>query len=224
MSKICTSNHYFWIITVLVPLLFSCNKEDSKPEVSSKQKALVEINKFCSSLTPNHFAGIVLGKEKCLNDGINNYQSYSGTYDERIVMGMDTYPLTEADEAIFVLSPVVELSNFEQINQVFIIGKKEFTTPTSFQESGFQIYYQVLNKIKTNSENEFTFYFTRYGEQENSTIEVVDKYDLPWSGEPDPRKMRISLLINCKLYDESGQYKGEIKNGLLTNDVYVWPK
>jgi hypothetical protein len=193
---------YFGLTTIV--LLFACRKEP-------KEKIL------CYNQTECHFSGIVNGIVKCFNEGINNYQGYSGTNLSgdlkfgSILIGMNTYPVRVGDENIYLVTPIIEVKNLDQIDSIFPVRKL-----TQEEISNFKIYYELI----TETNNNFPVrYSTLTGKlNKDSSIEIVS---FEATNTNSYTLVKIKLRISCKLYDSSNMQTGEIKSGELAGKIYL---
>lgn len=189
--------------------IFSCSKMgELEPEKD---------NLICENQSEFHFSGIINDSLKCFNDGVNNYQRYSGSitsYFEgsRFVIGMDTYPVGIGDEFIFLRTPVVATEDPEQISSLFPI--RELTIG---ERSEFKLTYNNVLKVENGHPQEIDYLFGDF-EDDSSKIEVLD-FSITQS---NPNSIfKVKIIINCKLFDRNGQLKSELVSGELTGLIYA---
>jgi hypothetical protein len=218
---------YFCLLILVTPALLSCNKDEPATEIDFKQRALLAVNSFCPNRSLNHFAGVVLGSEKCFNAGIDtNVGSHVGTAGNglgagRHIVGVDVYANNKLSEVLHLGSPNLMLMDLQQVTDAFSLGKKRLSTPGSFQDTGFQIAYSTVSWHTTDSTPVFTTYSSQMGKQDQGYLEVIQVQELPANTVSHRRGLRVSMVVNCALYDQTGQYQGEIRDGLLTGEVWV---
>lgn len=195
-------------------LIFLFNSCEKKEEVNAIPKS------HCENQTEFHFSGIIDGNQKCFNTGQYNYQRYSGTsslWNEgapifgRYVLGMDTFPVNEGDEHIFLYTPLVTLNDPEKIDSLFqkrILSIDEMCN------------YRIRYDIVTQAENGVSVEKTRLNAQfdNDSSMEVVYFKKIINSGSIT---FKVTLSFNCNLYDNSGFLSGAIISGELAGTIVL---
>jgi hypothetical protein len=202
------------VIIVASAVLFLFNSCEEKEDIVVRTKTL------CEFRTEKHFSGIIDGNEKCFNTGQSNYQSYSGASSNtneggpiagRYILGMDTFPVNVGDEHILLYTPIVVLKDTMKIASLFpkrILSIDEI--------SNYQLYYDLATKVEndiTVERKRLTAYFDN-----DSSIEVVN-YEKLTNGKIIT--FNVTLLINCKLYNDDGILEGEIKSGELAGTILL---
>lgn len=195
-------------IFVIVFFLFitSCSKKNDG------------FNSTCDNKTEFHFSGFVNNNLKCFNQDVQNYQLYigaSGISDEaplgRYMIGMNTWPVTVGDENIFLSTPVIDLEDPSKVPPIFPL--RELTLN---ERSKFQLEYGYITSVE-NIPYEREIHTANF--DNNSSIEIISFEEIDSNTNSI---FKVSLLISCKLYDKSGNLKGEIKHGELTGLIYVY--
>lgn len=211
---------------LLCLLLPACKKDPVAPQEEPPEKALAEIATFCPTRATYHFAGTVFGGKKCCNEGENNYQhtrqaAYAAsTRQGTLQFLLQTSPARVNDEHVSLSSPTLKVNDYEQVNTVFSVGKKALKTLPK-QEEGFSLTYRIVTAPSSGWTPAVFDTYTSVGNQDHSSIRVIEKEELPMaSGNPN-RRLKVSVLVTCRLYDKDGAYKGDLKNGLLTGEIQV---
>lgn len=213
---------------LLCLLLLSACKNDPvvAPQEEPPEKALAEIATYCPTRATYHFAGTVFDGKKCFNEGENNYQHtrqaafVPSTRQGTLQFLLQTSPTRVNDEHVSLSSPTLQVNDYEQVNTVFSVGKKTFK-PFPQQQEGFSVTYRIVTAPSSGWTPAAFDTYTSVGNQDQSSIRVIEKEELPMaSGNPN-RRLKVSVLVTCRLYDKDGTYKGDIKNGLLTGEIQV---
>lgn len=196
----------------LLFIIISCDNEDETLPIT-EQKCEIQSEYF--------FTGIVNDTLKCFNKGINNYQWYSGgsyqgdTINGRFMIGMDTYPVSVDDEHIFIYTPIVNTSDPEKISALFPKGML-----TNDEKSNFILHYNIVTNVEEGLYPEMEYLKAKFYE-ESSSIEVIDFFKVSYN--PiyiSSSVFYIKLLINCNLYDSSGNLKYSLVSGELGGLIY----
>jgi ABC-type dipeptide/oligopeptide/nickel transport system permease component len=102
-------------------------------------------------------------------------------------------------------------------------GKKPFFNYEQ-QKEGFTIRYSLATHFDNYSMGDpvFEYYNSFLGNQEGSTIEIIGKQELPPPTNNAYRRLKITMRINCKMYDLNKVYKGDIRDGLIAGEIHIF--
>jgi len=196
----------------------SCKKESVSPNND-------EIEQFLNQ-TEIQFNGTVLGNGiswvfENWNTKIGfNYGSAWGfvadtTIQNRSCQIFDTEEI-ENICLLKIISPAFCIdSSYIFKKSIFEIGKKQFNSSTSSIYEGFVI--EASSKIES--------YSTYFGNQENSSFEIIKTQELTPSDpeQNNSKKLKLWIVFSCNLYTDSGQKTGEIKDGKFIGVIEVEP-
>lgn len=112
-----------------------------------------------------------------------------------------------------VFSPAFKVTDFyENKKSIFELGKKSFYLKDNSVYDGFKI-----EGVKNGS-----FFSSSYGNQDESSFEVVKFEDLPWYGshsEGYTKNIRLWIVVSCNLYQSDGQKIGRMENGKFISEI-----
>ncbi|MFC2117333.1 hypothetical protein ACFLTI_02495 [Bacteroidota bacterium] len=194
----------FSVIIVLISIIclfFSCEGREDGP---------------CEIKSDYYFTGLVFSEEICLNDGHDGVGINCGFYPNAVGdpdrgtyrFGLDTEPVLRFDRWISFVTPEVYKTNFTYLWEIFEPGIKFFTDPSTLSNKKFDFEYTMITSVMTNIPA-LTHYFTIYGDQSGSTLQVLEREEITEPGS-EYRDFRVKMIINCKLYNQNGAYQGEI--------------
>ncbi|TXG35621.1 hypothetical protein [Seonamhaeicola maritimus] len=201
-------------LIVLTVFFFTCS------ETVKEETAIVEESP-CRNAKEFHFSGYINDDVKCFNDGIQDYQRYSGGEVEgheapigRFVMGMDTWPVNNGDEALFIYTPKANTKDVEDIKAKLPLGELSLE-----QRQEFLLRYRVVLDV-ADIHNMKTHQLNAKFDNDSSIniykIEELHNY-LFYTG----TILKVSMLISCNLYDRDNNLAGEIRSGDFTGLIYV---
>ena len=120
--------------------------------------------------------------------------------------------LVQGVRKIIVVSPAFYTTiPYEDKKSIFNVSEKPFNSIEGTIFNGFKI------KVESQDISYSTHYSsTEYGNQKDSTFDVIkfEKVKMPRDpSDPDYNKVKLWILVNCNLYDSSGNQVGRIDNG-----------
>lgn len=209
MSKRGSRSKTFLKVFCLAVMITACNKE--------KQPAEYTDNRL-------YFKGTIFGQEKYFQDSINDYKAdFTSTFDAStqlggVSFGMTTLPVPKlGNESIYFGGGSLKINDAGSINNFFSVGKKPFRFNN--QTNGFSVVYGLIQYLNPGFPMYSYTYWNTNGDQSGSVLEIIDKHELPQLLNSDYHRLRVMVRINCKLYDESGINKGDIKDGILAGVI-----
>lgn len=195
-------------------LSYSCSEDDGGNEPFEEQT--------CTILSEYYFSGYINDTLYCFNEGIDNYQRYSGstfyyedTINAKFTIGIDTYPLSVDDKHIYLRTPLVDSYDLDKISDLFPIRKL-----TSDEIKLFELNYNII----VNADKKNTFERERFKcnfDDESSSIEVIDFKNVYIPNLHSGTIFKVKLLINCTFYDSLGNIKSELVSGEMTGLIFV---
>lgn len=191
----------------------SCNTPSTKDEEEPLQSPCINSTEF-------HFAGYINDQVKCFSAGTQTYQRYSGggiESDEAPVgvftMGINTWPLQNGDEAIFINTPKVNTKDINDIRAKLPIG-----TLTLEQRKDFYVWYSVIKDVAEIHNMRTTTLRSRFDEDSYIHINSVEIEDNPlFNG----TNLKVSMTFGCKLYDGDWNLVGSIESADFTGRLYI---
>ncbi|TYA71617.1 hypothetical protein [Seonamhaeicola marinus] len=203
------------LTTILISIFFvACNTPDAKQEEDDILQAL------CLNSAEFHFSGYINDEVKCFSDGLGNYQRYSGGAIEGhedpigvFTMGINTWPLNNGDEAIFINTPKVDTKNANDVIAKLPIGELPLQ-----QRQEFHLWYRVIDQIRDVSNMITTELEAKFDENSAITITEVEKEN---NDLYDGTTLKVSMTISCRLYDQDDKMSGSIESASFTGRIYV---
>ena len=199
----------FFTLCLFLGTIFSCNNDD---DGTSSLESLVE--QLCEPSAPAYFRGFLSGENLCWNEGIEDFQSYSGSgsagepggntsYFWQI--GVDQFPVTDNSQRIFIL--------IESESDPLTLDRSEFLSSLNLGEYPFEKITttdDVLSVVVQYSSGN-DFYSTEFGPQDDAKLEILERVESVAIGNTD--RLYLKIRFNCKLYDSNGTIKEVIEVG-----------
>jgi hypothetical protein len=207
---------HFLMLVLSSLIIYSCDKESIDPFDQ-------EIEQF-KHQTKLQFGGTILDNQiywrfDNWENGIGaSYQSCWNLTDD-IKIQNRSFSIYDYDERSHVIvisfsSPAFSIdSSYEYKKSIFDIGIKQYKTTESNIFQGFEISITTIDEVL----------FTKYGDQSNSTLEIVKLQELTReiSDAADYKRIRLWIIVSCKLYNSGGQIIGSIENGKLLAEIEI---
>jgi hypothetical protein len=199
---------YVFCHTIFVLSFFGCDNYDEP----------IYPSPFCYISSNYHFSGDIKGVSKSFINNHQNYQQYVGSTMNsvedpmgRFVFGINTWPLTIGDEAIFIYTPLVNTEDADKVAALFPRGKLNLE-----QRKDFKLYYDSIIDV-----NNYQYERLEGKFDENSSIEIC-KIEKVYSSS-GYTNYKIRMIFNCKLYNVglNGESKGVIKSGEITGLISI---
>jgi hypothetical protein len=170
----------------------------------------------CEIVSDFFFSGMIFEDQICLNDGrdgvgincsyvLKDNSTEIGMYR----FGLDTYPVFRFDTWITLVTPYINVLNYDHVWELFEPGIKLFTDPESVNDKRFDFEYTVVNSVMGSAPILMSYYYTISGDQAGSSINIIERKETV-SSDPDYREIAVKMVINCKLYSYNKILQGEL--------------
>jgi hypothetical protein len=139
----------------------------------------------------------------CVTDDKSIQQRILLIYDYKKTGNVTTLKLT---------SPAFSIHNTDEAKKaIFDVGKKDFHLRGNSIYDGFTI----------DGEAKEICFSTAYGEQNDSSFEIVQMHELPADFGQEYQNVRVWVMVSCTLYDCDGHPIGKIENGRFVAEIQV---
>lgn len=212
-------------LLLLGSIMVGCRKGQNAEEIAPAPQ-----------VTLASFRGNVLGQELIIKEDPNDPFSYDSPVSARLLVGQtepdyinhQVYIRSKGVGSIFLDVPSMPFRgySFAMIQELFVSGPKQFNLvlPQEDRNGG-------MNTARYREGFDFTFVradwgnvgISTIGDQTGSTLEVLSSREIaPPANSGVLRALEVSFRMNAKLYADSDQVYGEVKNAELTLKFYYF--